>query len=299
MRAARAQDGEAFGVTFTNAALPSPVKLDVELVEADRVTTPNYGLAVQDEDKAVDGIVYDEYGNPREYHVLRSHPGARKASAKDLTAYDRVPAANVLHWYRQDRPGQRRGLPDLLPALPLFAQLRRYTLVVIAAAESAANIAVLMKTNAPAGGARFRRGPAASGRVSAHTRRGNAVRLPREGTVRRPRQFVPAPACRSAWRRQSPLAGHSSPFWPSGSALRAGSGQAPRSGSGQAALTIATMLALTGAGRCGQAVRTRARSGSEGAFSAPERQREGHAPAGAFSQVFGGQGTCGFGPSVP
>ena len=45
-----------------------------------------------------------------------------------------------------------RGLPDILPALPLFAQLRRYTLAVIAAAESAANIAVLMKTNAPAGG---------------------------------------------------------------------------------------------------------------------------------------------------
>ena len=39
-----------------------------------------------------------------------------------------------------------------MPALPLFAQLRRYTLAVIAAAESAANIAVLMKTNAPAGG---------------------------------------------------------------------------------------------------------------------------------------------------
>ena len=153
MRAARAQDGEAFGVTFTNAALPSPVKLDVELDEADRVTTPNYGLAVQDEDKAVDGIVYDEYGNPREYHVLRSHPGARKASAKDLTAYDRVPAASVLHWYRQDRPGQRRGLPDLLPALPLFALLRRWTLATLTAAETAADLAVIMKTAAPVSGA--------------------------------------------------------------------------------------------------------------------------------------------------
>ena len=66
--------------------------------------------------------------------------------------YDRVPAASMIHWFRADRPGQRRGLPDILPALPLFAQLRRYTLAVIAAAESAANIAVLMKTNAPAGG---------------------------------------------------------------------------------------------------------------------------------------------------
>ena len=49
-------------------------------------------------------------------------------------AYDRVPAAAVIHYFRTDRPGQRRGIPEITPALPLFAQLRRYTLAVIAAA---------------------------------------------------------------------------------------------------------------------------------------------------------------------
>ena len=66
--------------------------------------------------------------------------------------YRMIPAASMIHWFRKDRPGQNRGLPDILPALPLFAQLRRYTLAVIAAAESAANIAIFMKTSAPAGG---------------------------------------------------------------------------------------------------------------------------------------------------
>jgi len=94
--------------------------------------------------------VLDEFGNPVEYHVLKQHPGGDAASAG--TQYDRVPAASMIHWFRADRPGQSRGLPDILPALPLFAQLRRYTLAVIAAAESAANIAILMKTSAPAGG---------------------------------------------------------------------------------------------------------------------------------------------------
>jgi len=37
-------------------------------------------------------------------------------------------------------------VPDIMPALPLFAQLRRYTLAVIEAAEVAAMIALLMKT---------------------------------------------------------------------------------------------------------------------------------------------------------
>jgi len=147
MRMARAQDGEAFALLVSNDNLDSPVKLDLRLIEADQVTTP--GLALP-KAAAVDGIVFDEAGNPKEYHVLKNHPGgATGALGQD---YDRVPAESVIHWFRADRPGQSRGLPDILPALPLFAQLRRYTLAVIAAAESAANIAIFMKTTAPAGG---------------------------------------------------------------------------------------------------------------------------------------------------
>ena len=147
MRMARAQDGEAFALLVSNDNLDSPVKLDLRLIEADQVTTP--GLAFL-KTGAVDGIVFDAFGNPEEYHILKVHPGG--ASGAVGQDYDRVPAESVVHWFRADRPGQSRGLPDILPALPLFAQLRRYTLAVIAAAESAANIAIFMKTNAPAGG---------------------------------------------------------------------------------------------------------------------------------------------------
>jgi len=147
MRMARAQDGEAFAVLFSNEALDSPVQLDLRLIEADQVTTP--GLA-QRKPGAVDGIILDEFGNPREYHVLKAHPGGGTGALGQ--EYDTVPADAMVHWFRADRPGQSRGLPDILPALPLFAQLRRYTLAVIAAAESAANIAIFMKTSAPAGG---------------------------------------------------------------------------------------------------------------------------------------------------
>ncbi len=147
MRATRAQDGEAFAVLFNNDKLDFPVSLDLRLIEADQVTTPDLLLVKK---TAVDGIVLDELGNPREYHVLKEHPGGGKAVfAAD---YDHVPAESMIHWFRVDRPGQNRGLPDILPALPLFAQLRRYTLAVIAAAESAANIAIFMKTSTPAGG---------------------------------------------------------------------------------------------------------------------------------------------------
>ena len=148
MRIARAQDGEAFAMLVSNGSLASAVTLDLRLIEADQVTTPDLSLAAKA--NAVDGIVFDACGNPVEYHVLKAHPGSDKTAA--TVEYDRVPADAMLHWFRTDRPGQSRGLPDILPALPLFAQLRRYTLAVIAAAESAANIAIFMKTTAPAGG---------------------------------------------------------------------------------------------------------------------------------------------------
>ena len=150
MRMSRAQDGEAFAVLFNNDSLDSAVKLDLKLVEADQVATPSGKARVSGTAMAVDGIEFDSSGNPVAYHVLKSHPGSGAGGAS--LDYARVPAESVIHWFRADRPGQSRGLPDILPALPLFAQLRRYTLAVIAAAESAANVAIFMKTNTPAGG---------------------------------------------------------------------------------------------------------------------------------------------------
>jgi len=148
MRMAKATDGEAFAILTANPNLASPIKLDVRLVEADRVTNPDLKIATTN---AIDGIEFDRYGNPKRYFVMREHPGA-VACTTAIDAYDRIPAEAMIHWFRTDRPGQHRGIPEITPALPLFAQLRRYTLAVLGAAESAANIAILMKTSAPAGG---------------------------------------------------------------------------------------------------------------------------------------------------
>jgi capsid protein len=51
-----------------------------------------------------------------------------------------------------ERPGQSRGIPELTPALPLFAQLRRYRLAVLGAAETAADFALALYTDAPPNG---------------------------------------------------------------------------------------------------------------------------------------------------
>jgi capsid protein len=77
--------------------------------------------------------------NPVEYHVLKQHPGDVAGSIPYGLDYDRIPADSVIHWFRADRPGQTRGIPDITPALPLFAQLRRFTLAVKEDSETGAN----------------------------------------------------------------------------------------------------------------------------------------------------------------
>ena len=55
-------------------------------------------------------------------------------------------AKDVIHLFNESRPGQKRGVPEVTPALPLFAMLRRYTLATILAAETAADFAAIIKT---------------------------------------------------------------------------------------------------------------------------------------------------------
>ena len=72
MRMARCQDGEAFAVLATNPKIRHGVKLDLQLIEADRVSGE---LRWFEDDTSVDGISYDSWGNPTDYRVLKYHPG--------------------------------------------------------------------------------------------------------------------------------------------------------------------------------------------------------------------------------
>ena len=146
MRVARCQDGEAFAILAQNPALASPVRLDLQLIEADRVTDSD---ATLDDERWVDGVELDRFGNPKSYLVLRKHPGGNASFDADWL---KVRAEDMIHVFRQDRPEQHRGIPEITSALPLFAHLRRFTLAVVSAAEAAADFAGILYTDAPANG---------------------------------------------------------------------------------------------------------------------------------------------------
>lgn len=146
MKLAKTGDGETFALMSPNIGIPHAVKLDFKLVESDQVSSPF--LNFWGEPGKIDGIIFDDFGNPIEYHVLKRHPGSMYGLA--TLEYTKVPASSVIHWFRQDRPGQHRGIPELTPALALFAQLRRYTLAVLQAAETAAQVAGVLESTAAA-----------------------------------------------------------------------------------------------------------------------------------------------------
>jgi len=144
-RLARIQDGEGFGLLVRAPVAGTPVELDWLLVEADQVSSPDY----DHDERNVDGVLLDALGRPVAYQVLTCHPGSAGAYKRECHTYD---AEDMIHLFRADRPGQHRGIPEITPALPLFAQLRRYTLAVLSAAESAADFAVILYTDCPPDG---------------------------------------------------------------------------------------------------------------------------------------------------
>lgn len=149
MRVSQAESGESFAVLVNNPVLPTRVKLDFRLIEADQVATPFMAVRAIADPNIVDGIEFDAHGNPSKYTVLKQHPGDNATIGAAPNASGEVDAANMLHLFRQERPGQARGIPEITAALPLYALLRRYTLAVVMSAENAALPAGVIYTDAP------------------------------------------------------------------------------------------------------------------------------------------------------
>jgi lambda family phage portal protein len=142
---ARAAAGEVFVRRVINPALPTPVKLDLMLIEADQVASPMMSLV----GRHIDGIEEDRYGNPAFYWILRNHPGDTNVFQAGAEA-DKVPAGEVIHFFKPRRPGQRRGIPQITSALPLYAERRGFRKAVLSAARKIAELGAVSIESASA-----------------------------------------------------------------------------------------------------------------------------------------------------
>lgn len=144
MRKTKTVDGEAVAKIVTHPMMAHDVKLDLQLVDCDRLTSPNGA----ESSTYVDGVYLDGFGNPVAYDILDEHPGGMVNLR--VQAFQTFSRSQIIHYFSADRPEQHRGVSEMASSLNLFAMMRRGTLATVAAFETAANLAMVLETDAPA-----------------------------------------------------------------------------------------------------------------------------------------------------
>lgn len=140
------QSGEVFAFMplIKRAGTVSDVR--VMLVEADRVSTPD---SKYDVGSLQSGIEIGTYGEPVAYWIETTAPVPFGTVER---TWSRIPAfgyksgrQNIIHLYKQERPGQRRGIPSLAPVLTCLKQLKDYSDAELTAAVVAGMFTVFVK----------------------------------------------------------------------------------------------------------------------------------------------------------
>ncbi len=100
------------------------VPLQLQILEAEMLPLNKTELAANGNQIRC-GIEFDAIGRRVAYYFYRNHPGdsTQVGNAGEIV---RVPASEVLHIYRPQRPGQIRGVPWIAPALVKLFLLDQY-----------------------------------------------------------------------------------------------------------------------------------------------------------------------------
>lgn len=143
------QSGDVFALLPIIQRKFSPYDLKVNLVEADRCSSPN----LADTEKIRSGVELDNDGMIVAYHFSKRHPGSGLSYLGGDQSWTRVLARgeksgryNVLHLIESERPGQLRGVPIIAPVIEALKQLDRYTEAELTAAAVQAMFTVFIES---------------------------------------------------------------------------------------------------------------------------------------------------------
>jgi lambda family phage portal protein len=110
------ESGEVLIRKRFNSALRYP--LQYQVLESDFLAISKTGLAPERGNTIIQGIEFDEQGRRVAYWLYDRHPGGQdKFGLFQQVEAQRVPVDEVLHVYRQERPGQARGVPWGAPCM--------------------------------------------------------------------------------------------------------------------------------------------------------------------------------------
>ena len=122
-----AESGDVFVRLVKQPFGGSAVPLALEVLEADQLDDGLNGRSQQGNEIRM-GVEVDTWGRPVAYHFLAYHPGDYQFSNQQISTqrHKRVPAEEVLHLYRMERPGQTRGVTWFASAIQRLHHLQGY-----------------------------------------------------------------------------------------------------------------------------------------------------------------------------
>ena len=132
------ESGEVFVRKVRQAFGGGRVPFALEIIEADRLDSDLNEMAKSGNEIRM-GVERDTWGRPVAYHFKTEHPGDYPFGAGAVANRTiRVPAADVIHLFRQERPGQTRGVPWIASAIMKMHHLQGYTEAEVIAARAEA-----------------------------------------------------------------------------------------------------------------------------------------------------------------
>lgn len=145
-----------------------PYGLRLQIIEGDRVCTPNVGATVgnspyvayatnsENGNEIYSGVEMNKSGKTVAYWICNQYPNAQSVGEFKPMEWARVEAygantglPNILHLFDPERAEQRRGVPLLAPVIETLKQISRYTEAELMAAVISGMYTVFIKTETP------------------------------------------------------------------------------------------------------------------------------------------------------
>lgn len=106
----------------------NPFPIQLQILESDFLDDSlSTGYVKRNGRKILQGIEFDEDGRRVAYELYKTHPGSAFLDLDGATFESfTVPASDIIHAYRPDRPGQIRGVPWAAPVMLNIRDLEDY-----------------------------------------------------------------------------------------------------------------------------------------------------------------------------
>lgn len=121
-----------------------PLPLQLQVIESDYLDTTKDGILTPGNGTVVQGVQYDFMGRREGYWLFRDHPGS--TVFRTGTGYGQsvlIPATEILHIFKSNRPGQARGASWFAPIMVRLKDFDEYEDAALMKQKIAACLAVL------------------------------------------------------------------------------------------------------------------------------------------------------------